>query len=232
MKDKFSFDRINLKVLEKIGIERNKTVKNILVHGLGQNENSWINVEKELRKYNIDVKTPNLYAMLKNSLIDYNTLFKNFSDYCNNFDKQINLCGLSLGGLLALDYTKKFPNKVNSIIIIGVPYKIPKFIFKIQCLIFHIMPKSTFRDIGLNKADFISLVNSMNSLEINSMLDKIKCKTLIMFGDNDNQNMRSAKLFNKAIKNSCLKIIKNSSHEVNVDNQKDLSYAILNFGNK
>ena len=37
------------------------------------------------------------------------------------------------------------------------------------------------------------------------MLDKIKCKTLIMCGDNDNQNMRSAKLFNKAIKNSCLK---------------------------
>ena len=208
-------------------------MKNILIHGLGQNENSWIEVEKELRNYNIDVETPNLYAMLKNSvIIDYNTLFKNFIDYCNSFDEQINLCGLSLGGLLALDYTKKFPDKVNSIIIIGVPYKIPKFIFKIQCLIFHIMPKSTFKGIGLNKYDFISLVNSMNSLEINSMLDKIKCKTLIMCGDKDNQNMGSARLFNKDIKNSHLKIIKNSSHEVNIDNPKELSNAILNFWNK
>ena len=40
-------------------------MKNILIHGLGQNENSWIEVEKELRNYNIDVETPNLYAMLK-----------------------------------------------------------------------------------------------------------------------------------------------------------------------
>ena len=208
-------------------------MKNILIHGLGQNENSWIEVQKELRNYNIDVETPNLYAMLKNSvIIDYNTLFKNFIDYCNSFDEQINLCGLSLGGLLALDYTKKFPDKVNSIIIIGVPYKIPKFIFKIQWLIFHIMPKSIFKDIGLTKADFISLVNSINSLEINGMLDKIKCKTLIMCGDKDNQNMGSARLFNKDIKNSHLKIIKNSSHEVNIDNPKELSNAILNFWNK
>lgn len=34
------------------------------------------------------------------------------------------------GGILALDYVKKYPEKVNSIIIIGTPYDIPQSSFQ------------------------------------------------------------------------------------------------------
>ena len=42
--------------------------------------------------------------------------------------KKINLVGLSLGGVLAIDYITEFPEKINSIILVGTPYKIPKTI--------------------------------------------------------------------------------------------------------
>ncbi|MEJ8738059.1 hypothetical protein WKT02_11430 [Erysipelotrichaceae bacterium HCN-30851] len=38
---------------------------NILIHGLGQNETSWNEVEKELLIKEIKVEKPNLYAMMK-----------------------------------------------------------------------------------------------------------------------------------------------------------------------
>ena len=133
-------------------------MKNILIHGLGQNDTSWNMLSEKLEKNGIKVETPNLYSMIKDKSFDYNSLFNEFTDYCNSFDGKLNLCGLSLGGILSLHYAKRFPNKVNSLILIGTPYKIPKFLFKVQGIIFHLMPKSTFEKIGCLKKDFITLI--------------------------------------------------------------------------
>jgi pimeloyl-ACP methyl ester carboxylesterase len=204
-------------------------MKNILIHGLGQNETSWNMVEKELNIHSMNVEKPNLYSMIKDTKIDYSTLYKKFAEYCNSFNEQLNLCGLSLGGILALDYAKEFLEKVNSLILIGTPYQIPKYLFKLQGVIFHIMPKSTFEKIGCTKKDFMSLVSSMSDLDIGTNLDKIDCKTLILCGIKDNQNMENAKLLNENIKNSYFKTIGNASHEVNVDNPKELANIIYDF---
>lgn len=204
-------------------------MKNILIHGLGQNDTSWNMVSEKLEKNGIKVETPNLYSMIKDKSFDYNSLFNEFTDYFNSFDGKLNLCGLSLGGILALHYTKKFPNKVNSLILIGTPYKIPKFLFKVQGIIFHLMPKSTFEKIGCLKKDFITLVNSMSNLDMASDLDKIECRMLILCGEKDNQNMEDARLLNNNIKNSEFKIIKNASHEVNIDNPDETFNMINDF---
>lgn len=204
-------------------------MKNILIHGLGQNDTSWNMVSEKLEKNGIKVETPNLYSMIKDKSFDYNFLFNEFMDYFNSFDGKLNLCGLSLGGILALHYAKRFPNKVNSLILIGTPYKIPKFLFKVQGIIFHLMPKSTFEKIGCLKKDFITLVNSMSNLDMASDLDKIECRTLILCGEKDNQNMEDARLLNNNIKNSEFKIIKNASHEVNIDNPDETFNMINDF---
>ena len=135
-------------------------------------------------------------------------MYNAFSDLCNNQKEKLNLCGLSLGGVLTLDFVKKYPEKVNSIILIGTPYKIPKALFKMQSLIFHIMPKSTFEKMGCSKREFITLVNSMSNLNIAKDLETINCKSLIVCGAKD---------------------ISNSSHEVNIDNPEELSNIIYNF---
>lgn len=116
-------------------------MKNILIHGLGQNDQSWNNTVIYLKEKGIDTISPNLFEITTNTLINYKTMYNAFSNFCNSKEEKLNLCGLSLGGILALNYVKEYPEKVNSIILIGTPYKIPKIFFKIQSLIFHIMPK-------------------------------------------------------------------------------------------
>jgi len=204
-------------------------MKNILIHGLGQNEQSWNNTNEYLRKNQIDPICPNLFELTKNTSKDYKMMYNVFSDLCNAQKEKLNLCGISLGGILALDFAKEYPEKVNSIILIGTPYKIPKTLFKLQSIIFHIMPKSTFERMGCSKGEFITLVNSMNNLDISSDLDRIKFSSLIICGAKDNVNIESAKLLNKNIKNSKLKVISNSAHEVNIDNPKELADTIYDF---
>ncbi len=206
-----------------------KKVRNIFVHGLGQNETSWNMVETRLLTHDIKIEKPNLYSMLKGQKADYNTLLQIFMDYCNGFDDQLNVCGLSLGGILALDYAKRFPNHINSIILIGTPYEIPRFLFRLQGILFHFMPKTAFESLGCSKKDFISLVNSMGDLKISHGLDDIHSKTLILCGAKDRPNIDSARQLNRQIKGSQLGFIENASHEINVDNPDELSRRIFQF---
>lgn len=101
-------------------------MKNILIHGLGQDNQSWNTTNVYLKQNGIDTICPNLFEISKNTSKDYKMMYNAFSDFCNNQKEKLNLCGLSLGGILALDFVKEHPEKVNSIILIGTPYKYQK----------------------------------------------------------------------------------------------------------
>lgn len=204
-------------------------MKNILIHGLGQTNRSWDEVIEYLKQNKIETLCPNLFEITKSNSKDYKMLYSAFSNLCNVQKEKLNLCGLSLGGILALDFVKEHPEKVNSIILIGTPYKIPKILFKFQNIIFYLMPKFTFKKMGCSKKEFITLVNSMSNLDISKNLEEINCLSLIICGIKDKVNIESAKLLNKNIKNSKFKIISNSAHEVNVDNPKELANIIYDF---
>ena len=204
---------------------------NILVHGLVQDEKSWNEVKNQLNNNRINVETPNLFSIVKNYKVNYDNMYKTFADYCNSFNEKINLVGLSLGGVLAIDYITEFPEKINSIILIGTPYKIPKTIITIQSIIYKFMPKRIFEKIGCSKKDMISLLNSMKNLSIPDKAPHIKSNALIICGEEEknNINMKSAKQLNKVIQNSKLKIIENAGHEVNIDNPIELANTIYDF---
>ena len=204
---------------------------NILVHGLGQDEKSWNEVKKQLNNNGINVETPNLFSIVQNYQVNYENMYRAFADYCNNFKEKINLVGLSLGGVLAIDYIIEFPEKINSITLIGTPYEIPKAIFTIQNIIYKFIPKRIFEKRGCPKKDIISLLDSMKNLSIPDKAPNIKCNTLIICGEKekDNINMKSAKQLNEVIQNSKFKIIENAGHEVNIDNPKELANTIYDF---
>lgn len=204
-------------------------MKNILIHGLGQDYKSWNKTQEYLLEKKITVECPNLFDLNSESKMLYQNLYREFCNYCNNQKEKLNLCGLSLGGMLALEYVKEYPEKVNSIILIGTPYEIPRTLFKLQNIIFKFMPNKTFEKIGTTKKDFCLLVNSMSDISISKQLDNIKCKTLIICGMKDKVNRKSARLWNTNITGSDLKIVNNSSHEVNMDNPKELANIIYEF---
>lgn len=202
----------------------------MLIHGLGQDSSSW-NEVRSLLSESIHVQCPNLHELPNGEEITYTNLYTAFSDYCKTFSQPLNLCGLSLGGILALNYTIDNPEKVQSLVLIGAQYRIAnKALFKLQSIIFKIMPKSFFQNMGFQKKDVISLSNSITDIDFSSKLKSISCETLILCGKKDNPiNIKASEDLAESIANAKLKLIENAAHEVNKNNPQKLSFEINEF---
>ncbi|MEE0776711.1 MAG: alpha/beta hydrolase [Bacillota bacterium] len=201
-------------------------MKNIVCHGLGETPKQW---ESVLRQIPTKVECPELFNFVQEKVFTYQKLYKAFERYCDSESELLNLCGLSLGGVLALNYASCHSEKVRSLVLIGTPYKIPRLAFAFQDVLFHLMPQKTFLSMGLTKSNAIHLMRSMLGLDIPHMASLVMCKTLIICGEKDKTNIQSADSMHHVIKQSQFKMIKGAGHQVNVEKTIELSKLIETF---
>ena len=201
---------------------------NILVHGLGQNSSSWDKtISYILEKDNI--MCPELSSFIQGEDVTYSELYNNFSRYCGSVAQPLNLCGLSLGAVLALNYTIDNPKKVKSLVLLAPQYEMPRTLLKLQNIIFGFMPEMSFKSIGMAKKDLIKLTNSMMDLNFNEGLKDISCPVLVLCGEKDAFNKKAAKKIAKNIISSEVQFIKDGKHEVNIDAPKELAEILNRF---
>lgn len=200
-------------------------MKYILLHGMGQNASSWDKTISYLPDATETV-CPELSNFFSEDNCNYNKMYSSFCRYCNSFSEPLNLCGLSLGAVLALNYAIDFPQKVSSLILIAPQYNMPKFLLKVQNVLFKFMPESQFKDIGFKKKDFITLTNSMADMDFTSSLNKVNCPVVVICGEKDNVNKKAAIKLASELPNAKFSTIDNSGHKVNVDNPQGLANAM------
>ena len=203
-------------------------MKYIFLHGLGQTASSWDKTiscigEKE------NIICPNLFELLQKKEVTYANLYEAFSEYCKNFSEPFAICGLSLGGVLALHYSIENPDKVKAAVLIGTQYKIPKGLLKLQNIVFHIMPQRMFDTIGLAKKDAVNLSKSMMDLDFRQELQELKCPVLVIWGDKDKANKKASSELAGILPHAELKIIQNAGHEVNIDAPEKLGEVLKAF---
>jgi len=203
----------------------------ILIHGSGHKATSW-NETISYIEGNKEILYPNLSSILNGKEANYANLYASFAEYCNKIDGQINLCGLSLGGVLSLSYALDFPDKVNTLVLIGAPHKIPSAMFAVQNIIFRFLPKSVFEKTAFSKKDMFIFGNSIKKLDFSDRVQNIKCSTLIICGKKDAANIKSAYYFAENIKNAKLKILENVGHVVNEENPKALAKELNEYYNE
>ena len=203
-------------------------MKKILIHGSGHKADSWNKVITYMNN-DKDLLCPNLSGLLNGKEASYDNLYSSFIKYCNKIDEKIDLCGLSLGGILALNYAIDYPDKVEKLVLIGTPHKVPKVMFSIQNIIFKFLPKSMFNTMAFNKKDTFILGKTMKSLDFSTRVQNIKCPTLVICGEKDNANLKSTYYLAENIENAKLEIMKNTGHIVNEENPKELAKTLTEF---
>lgn len=199
----------------------------VLVHGLGQTSESWERVVSTLSRS--DILCPNLYRLAEVTPISYEALYRSFSDDCNGLDGPIDLCGLSLGGVLALHYTAEHPEKARSLVLAAAQYKMPKRLLQLQNLVFSLMPAKAFVQTGLKKQEMLALCQSMEELDFTNVLPKISCPTLVVCGQKDTANLKAARQLAKQIPGAGLKIIPGAGHEVNTNAPEEFAKLLYAF---
>lgn len=203
-------------------------MKQIFVHGLGQTPESW---EKtiELLGNNEDIICPDLSKLVRGNDVNYANLYKVFSEICDQSDEPVDICGLSLGGVMALNYAIDHPDKIRSLVLIATQYKMPKKLLKFQNAIFRIMPSSAFQQMGFGKAEFLQLCSTMMELDFSKALEKVTCPVLVICGEKDTANKKASIELADRLPNAELCLISGVKHEINMEEPEKLAEVLQKF---
>ena len=202
--------------------------KRILIHGSGHWADSWQETISYLDRRE-DVLCPELSVILNGREASFPNLRAAFAQYCAQAGGPVHLCGLSLGGILALDYALDHPENVETLVLIGTPHKVPKFAFALQNAVFRLLPRSAFSSMAFDKRDTFALGNSMKDLDFSGRLGEIRCPALILCGERDGANLQSARFLAGHIPEAELQILENTGHVVNEENPKALAARLNAF---
>ena len=202
--------------------------KTILVHGSGHRADSWRETVSYLDRRE-DILCPELSAILNGREASFPNLRAAFAAYCARAGGPVHLCGLSLGGILALDYALEHPENVKTLVLIGTPHRVPKVAFALQNAVFRFLPKSAFASMAFDKRDTFVLGNSMKDLDFSGRLGELRCPTLILCGEKDGANLKSARFLAGHIPGAELQVIGNTGHVVNEENPKALAERLNAF---
>lgn len=199
-------------------------MKAVFLHGLGQTAQDWQAVADHILLS--DVECPELFS-LSDGDVTYSDILTGLERLYEETAEPFALCGLSLGALLALDYTIRHPDKVSFLVLAGAQYKVPTLLIDFQNLIFRCMPDKAFDSMGLSKSSMIKLAHSMRSLDFSHKLSGIACPVTIICGEKDTANRKVSRQLNVLLPQSKLQIIPGAGHEINKSAPKAIS-AIIN----
>ena len=202
--------------------------KTILLHGSGHRADSWRETVSYLDRRE-DVLCPELSAILNGREASFPNLRAAFAQYCAQTGGPVHLCGLSLGGILALDYALEHPENVKTLVLIGTPHEVPKFAFALQNVVFRFLPKSAFASMAFDKGDTFALGNSMKDLDFSGRLEELRCPTLILCGEKDGANLKSAHFLAQHIPGAQLQVMENTGHVVNEESPQVLAERLNAF---
>lgn len=203
-------------------------MKYVYLHGLGQTAESWNKVTRATEMADNSVCL-DLAEMVKGKAATYSNLYSALSEMCNAEKEDIILCGLSLGGVLALNYAIDYPQKVKALVLIAAQYKMPTRLLKLQNALFHFMPQSMFQQTGFGKPDFISLCNTMAELDFSDSINQVSCPVLIVCGEKDKANKKASIELTDILKHSQFKEISETGHEVNLESPEKLASILREF---
>ena len=176
-----------------------------------------------------DVFCPSFSQWLEKKDPSYATLYQALERCCGQFDQPLNLCGLSLGGMLALQYGIEHPEKVNALVLIGTQFRAPKGLLQLQNLVFRLMPAASFQKLGFGKEEVMRLSRSMMDLDFAQELKTIRCPVLILCGEKDGANRAAALQLKDRIPRAEFSLIAKAGHEVNVDSPMELGKRLSAF---
>lgn len=203
-------------------------MKQIFLHGLGQNPDSWSKVIEQLETAE-HIMCPDLSELVQSQDTTYQNLYAAFSAMCDEIEEDICLCGLSLGGVLALNYAIEHPEKIKVLVLIATQYKMPKKLLRVQNAIFRFMPKSMFQQTGFGKSDFLKLCNTMMELDFSDSINKVSCPTLVIYGEKDHANKNASIELANMLIDAELQVFNGVGHEINIEASDKLEETLRVF---
>ena len=187
-------------------------MKIVFLHGLGQRAADWDQVASQFP----NTDCPDLFEIAGEKL-NYSTILSSLEERYEYEKEPLCLCGLSLGGMLALDYALRHGDRVAAMVLLGARDRTPRLLMDIQDLLFRCMPDKAFASTGMKKEQVRDLTRSMKNLDFTDRLSTIHCPVTVACGAKDSPNLAAAGRLAKDLPNARLYVVPHAGHELNTD---------------
>ena len=205
---------VNKPVVEGAHVCDNHLMELVLVHGSGQKADSWSRTAA-LLEGEANVHCPQLSQLTEGGPASWFRLASGFESYMDQWEGKPILVGLSLGGMLALDYAARHGKRLAHLVLIGTPHRIPRLALGFQNLVFRALPKSTFDSMAFSKADTFALSRSMKDVDLEAAIAALSVPTTVVCGSKDRTNLDSARYIASHVEGARLIILEGVGHIVN-----------------
>ncbi len=199
----------------------------VFLHGLGQEPSAWKPVLEALGDE--AVLCPDLTGLMAGREMAYAPLYRALCDMLDAQQGTLDLCGLSLGAVLAMHYAIEHPKRVRRLALIAPQVKPPRAALALQGAVFRLMPERAFAQTGLGKWDCIRLCGTMARLDFTDRLSEMACKTLVICGERDRVNRSAARRAAAGIRDAALHLLPGAGHEVNREAPQALAALLASF---
>lgn len=187
-------------------------MKIVFLHGLGQRAADWDRVASPFP----NTDCPDLFEIVGEKL-NYSAILSSLEERYEYEKEPLCLCGLSLGGMLALDYALRHGDRVAAMVLLGARDRTPRLLMDIQDLLFRCMPDKAFASMGMKKEQVRDLTRSMKDLDFTDRLSAIHCPVTVACGEKDHPNLAAARRLAKYLPNARLYVVPHAGHELNTD---------------
>ena len=200
-------------------------MKLVFLHGLGQSAESW----KEARNLLTDYPSEAI-ELFPSTVSNYQQAKERVYQHLAQETEPFILVGLSLGAALALELSSYDLPNLQGLVLSGCPLKLAgNILFKIQLMIFKLLPKSFFEKRGANKALMVGVSEELKTLDLTDIAGICPYPTLLICGSKDKPNLSSMRSLHKLISESKFQIIPEGPHILNRAKPKEFAEITRSF---
>ncbi|MGC8648721.1 MAG: alpha/beta fold hydrolase [Candidatus Micrarchaeia archaeon] len=219
---------------------KNNINKNLVfLHGLGASSKAWNRVATILpTKYNFYFIDLLGHGRSDAPIVNYNIKLqvKTINEFINGLSlSNVYLIGHSYGGWIAATYAATYKSSLKGLVLVdsaGLDINFNSITPKESLALKEKMYYQIMKIDGNRSYVIKNILDSEFNEEwlTEEVLNEINVPTLIIWGENDKIiNVKYAKIFNKRIKNSKLKIISSAGHNAHYTNSKEFVDLLFDF---
>lgn len=222
----------------EIGKEKKSPL--LILHGWGRNGNEWMQIARELSNwskqkiYVLDLPGFGGSSLPRvKDIFEYSELVREFCGYLDI--KNAILIGHSLGGRVGIVLASKYPEMIEKLILVdpaGVkPKSIKRVILKVIAKIFAWIPKELrrkmaylFMDEDYNNSPALrDLYRAIVRDDLREYLPKIKCKTMVVWGEKDPiLPLSMTKVYRDKLHDCIVRVVWGAGHDSHLTHPREL----------
>ena len=200
-------------------------MKLVFLHGLGQSAESW----KEVRNLLTDYPSEAI-ELFPFTVSNYQQAKERVYQHLAQETEPFILIGLSLGAALALELSSYDLPNLQGLVLSGCPLKLAgNILFKIQLMIFKLLPKSFFEKQGADKTLMVGVSEELKTLDLTQIAQNCHYPSLLICGSKDLPNLISMRKLYQLLPQAQFQIIPDGPHTLNTAKPKEFAEKTKSF---